>query len=183
MLSLNTLAFDVWWCKIHEVAISERISVLPREVVEPNIWCKVQKEQLSSDPCMKFVEVPSAGAVVLFSGNVRDHSDGRVGVTTLVYEAYDEQVLSSFVAIATDAFSRYEGLCKIVIHHRLGECALAESTVLVVVSAEHRDSCFEAARFCIDTLKVTSPIWKKEHWSEGADWALGASEIKRFEEL
>ena len=55
--------------------------------------------------------------------------------------------------------------------HRLGDLALSEASVLVVVSAPHRDDAFEAARFCIDTLKETVPIWKREHWSGGSEWS------------
>ncbi len=153
------------------------------EIAGEAIWLRVQSDPLSVDECMAFAEDPRAGAVVLFSGNVRDHSDGRSGVTLLEYEAYESQVLASFERIAQEAAARFEGLRRIVIHHRLGPCQLGESTVLVVVSSEHRAAGFDAARFCIDSLKQTSPIWKKEHWGGDSDWALGASEIKRIEEL
>ena len=62
--------------------------------------------------------------------------------------------------------------------HRTGALALSEASVAVVVSSPHRDVAFEAARFCIDTLKETVPIWKQEHWAEGSDWALGAHVIR-----
>jgi molybdopterin synthase catalytic subunit len=51
--------------------------------------------------------------------------------------------------------------------------------VAVVVSAPHRGEAFAAARHCIDTLKETAPIWKREHWAEGSDWALGEQPIRR----
>ena len=153
------------------------------EIAREAIWLRVQSEPLSVDKCMAFAEDPRAGAVVLFSGNVRDHSEGRTGVTLLEYEAYESQVLASFERIADEASARFEGIRRIVIHHRLGPCRLGEATVLVVVSSEHRGACFGAARFCIDTLKQTSPIWKKEHWGGDSDWALRANEIKRIEEL
>ncbi len=156
---------------------------MPSEVVSESIWCRVQHEALDISECMRFAEVERAGAVVLFSGNVRDHSQGRPGVVSLFYEAYEEQVVASFTSIANEAMSRWNGICRIVVHHRLGECFLGESTVIVVVSSEHRDSGFEAARFCIDTLKVASPIWKKEHWAGGSEWALGANQIRRIGEL
>jgi molybdopterin synthase catalytic subunit len=55
--------------------------------------------------------------------------------------------------------------------HRTGRLALSETSVLVVASAPHRAEAFEAARFAIDTLKETVPIWKREDWSGGSDWA------------
>jgi molybdopterin synthase catalytic subunit len=55
--------------------------------------------------------------------------------------------------------------------------ALGEAAVLVVASAPHRAAAFEAARFAIDTLKASVPIWKREHWAGGADWALEASDV------
>jgi molybdopterin synthase catalytic subunit len=49
--------------------------------------------------------------------------------------------------------------------------AVGEASVVVAVSAPHRDAAFEAARFCIDTLKATAPIWKREAWEGGEDWS------------
>jgi len=56
--------------------------------------------------------------------------------------------------------------------HRVGDLALSEASVAVVVSSPHRAEAFEAARFCIDTLKESVPIWKQEHWAGGSDWAV-----------
>jgi molybdopterin synthase catalytic subunit len=60
--------------------------------------------------------------------------------------------------------------------HRVGALALGETAVVVGVAAPHRGVAFEAARFCIDTLKATVPIWKKETWAGGSDWGLASSE-------
>jgi molybdopterin synthase catalytic subunit len=53
-----------------------------------------------------------------------------------------------------------------------GDLELSETSVVVVVSAPHRGAAFEAARYCIDTLKQSVPIWKQEHWAGGSDWAV-----------
>ena len=50
--------------------------------------------------------------------------------------------------------------------------------MVVVVSSAHRDVAFEAARFAIDTLKETVPIWKQEHWAGGSDWAVEQHAIR-----
>ncbi len=63
--------------------------------------------------------------------------------------------------------------------HRVGRLAVTEAAVVVVISAAHRDAAFDAARYCIDTLKATVPIWKKETWAEGSDWGTDAVAIER----
>jgi molybdopterin synthase catalytic subunit len=55
---------------------------------------------------------------------------------------------------------------------------VSTASVAVVVSSPHRAEAFEAARFCIDTLKETVPIWKQEHWEGGSGWGTGASDLK-----
>ncbi len=161
----------------------EGIGSLNSEFKNDEVWLLATSEKLSADDALNFASVPEAGAVVLFSGDVRNHSGNRTGVISLEYEAYESKLIGSFEAIAENAKSRFDGLCRIVIFHRLGLCRVGESTVVVVVSSEHRDSGFAAAKYCIDTLKHTSPIWKKEIWAEGNDWALNANQIQRAEEL
>jgi len=59
----------------------------------------------------------------------------------------------------------------------VGRLELQEAAVVVVVSAPHRDEAFEAARWCIDTLKATVPIWKKEEWAGGSGWGTDARPV------
>jgi len=121
---------------------------------------------------------PGCGAVVLFSGTVRDHAEGRQGVTHLVYEAYAEQVMPRMGELAAEMRRRYPGVGRLAVLHRVGPIELERSSVLVAVSAPHRQEAFEAARFGIDTLKETLPIWKQEHHGGGADWGTGSHEIR-----
>src|SRR4051812_23176435 len=95
------------------------------------------------------------GAVVLFSGTVRDHSEGRPGVVQLEYEAYAEQVEPRLTAIADEVRARWPSVGRVVLLHRVGTLAVGESSVVVVASAAHRGDAFEAARFGVDTLKAT----------------------------
>jgi molybdopterin synthase catalytic subunit len=120
---------------------------------------------------------PDCGAVVLFSGTVRDHAEGRPGVAHLTYEAYEEQVVPRLEAIAAETRRRWPTVGRIALLHRTGRLELGTSSVVVAVSAPHRGEAFEAARFGIDTLKATVPIWKQETWAEGQDWALGARTV------
>ena len=121
--------------------------------------------------------LPRCGAVVVFSGTVRDHSEGRDNVQTLTYEAYDEQVIPKCLEITIEIRRRWPSVGRVALVHRVGELALGESSVLVVVSAPHRPEAFDAARFGIDALKATVPIWKREQWGDGGDWANGAQHI------
>ena len=120
---------------------------------------------------------PDCGAVVVFSGTVRDHADGRAGVSHLTYEAYEEHVLPRLDAIASEIRRQWPATGRVVLLHRTGRLELGESSVVVAVSAPHRAEAFEAARYGIDTLKSTVPIWKQESWADGEGWALGAHEL------
>jgi molybdopterin synthase catalytic subunit len=140
-------------------------------------WIALTSEPLPADLAAAWALTARAGAVVSFTGVVRDHADGRTGVTAMVYEAYEAPAADRMRQIATAARRRWPEVERLALLHRLGEMALSEASVLVVVSSPHRADAFEAARFCIDTLKQSVPIWKKEMWSEGADWALGASPV------
>lgn len=120
---------------------------------------------------------PDCGAVVLFSGTVRDHADGRSDVERLEYEAYDEMVVPKLAEIAAEARARWSDLGRIVLVHRVGSLGLGESSVVAAVSAPHRPEAFAAAHFAIDALKVSVPVWKREIWSGGADWGTNAADL------
>lgn len=125
-------------------------------------WIGLSKTSLPVAEAGDWVVRPDCGAVVVFSGTARDHSPGVEGVTRLDYEAYEEHVETSLKAVAAEARQKWPELGRIVLLHRVGQLAIGESAVVVAVSAPHRHEAFEAARFCIDTLKETAPIWKKE---------------------
>ncbi len=119
----------------------------------------------------------NCGAVVLFSGTVRDHAEGRTGVTHLEYEAYDEMVVPKLEQIAVETRARWADVGRIALVHRTGRLALGESSVVAVVSAPHRPDAFAAARFAIDALKVSVPVWKREIWEGGSDWGTNAADL------
>lgn len=120
---------------------------------------------------------PDCGAVVVFSGTVRDHADHRTGVTELTYEAFEEAVTPRLEAIAAETRRRWPTTGRIVALHRIGRLALGDSSVVVAVSAPHRPEAFDAARFAIDALKASVPIWKHEVWDGGEDWGTGAHDL------
>lgn len=140
-------------------------------------WFGLTESELPVASIYEWCVRPDCGAVVLFSGTVRDHADGRTDVTSLEYEAYEEAVIPVFRAIASELRSRHPDAGRVAILHRTGELGLGESSVVVAVSSPHRPVAFEAARYAIDALKESAPIWKKENWSGGSDWGTGAHDI------
>ena len=143
-----------------------------------NDWIELSKDELPTAEAMEWATLPSCGGVVCFAGTVRDSSDGRPGVSALTYEAYEEQAVVRLKEVAAEARRRWPDIVRTVLLHRTGRLELTEASVIVVVSTPHRVQAFEAARFCIDTLKETVPIWKAEAWDGGSDWALGEHDIR-----
>ncbi|MPY92947.1 MAG: molybdenum cofactor biosynthesis protein MoaE [Acidimicrobiia bacterium] len=140
-------------------------------------WLGLGPGPLPVDAASSWVVRPECGAVVVFSGTARDHSAGRSGVDRLEYEAYEEQVTPRLGAIADAMRAQWPTVGRIALLHRVGEVGIGESAVVVAVSAAHRGAAFEAARYGIDTLKSTVPIWKREAWDGGESWGLEAQHI------
>jgi molybdopterin synthase catalytic subunit len=108
---------------------------------------------------------PRAGAVVQFTGTVRDHT-GTARVLALEYEAYARMADRMLRDIVREAHSRWT-LAHAGVVHRTGELAPGDAAVCVTVAAAHRDEAFTACRYIIDTLKARAPIWKKETLESG----------------
>ncbi|HEX4864848.1 MAG TPA: molybdenum cofactor biosynthesis protein MoaE [Acidimicrobiales bacterium] len=144
------------------------------------IWVELTDAPLSYERAAEWVTRPDCGAVVVFGGTVRDNSDGRPGVTELEYEAYEGQVERRLRDIATETKARWPSVGRVALLHRLGVLAVTDCSVIVAVSAGHRGEAFDAARHCIDTLKRTVPIWKRERWAGGDDWGSDASPVEEL---
>ena len=141
-------------------------------------WIALSDGVLPAAEAMSWATRPACGAVVCFAGVVRDSSEGRPGVRSMTYEAYEEQATLKLGEVAAEARRRWADVDRLALLHRVGTLALGEASVVVVASSAHRATAFEAARFCIDTLKETVPIWKAEHWDEGSDWARSEHPIR-----
>jgi molybdopterin synthase catalytic subunit len=150
-------------------------------VLEPpsdsDTWLLLTDQVLSAGVVCDWAIRPDCGAVVVFSGTARDHAEGRPDVRLLEYEAYEEQVVPRLAAIQAEARRRWPTTGRIGLLHRTGPIAIGETSVIVAASAPHRDEAFEAARFCIDTLKSSVPIWKRETWADGSEWGLDAKDL------
>jgi molybdopterin synthase catalytic subunit len=142
---------------------------------------------LPVDEIARWAKEPPSGAVVLFCGCVRDHSPGRTGVVALEYEAYDGPALRRMEEVADAARRRWPAVGRLAIVHRVGLLQVSDDAVAVAVASPHRDDAFEAARYCIDTVKATVPLWKRERWTGdadspgGEDWGTCAHDLEAVE--
>lgn len=128
---------------------------------------RVREAPLSVEELMAATESEDAGAVVVFGGTVRRHNEGK-GVTAISYTAYEPLAERTFADLEQEVAERFPVTgCRIV--HRVGALEIGELSVLVVVRAPHRGDAFEAARYAIDTLKKTAPVWKREAYDDGTE--------------
>jgi molybdopterin synthase catalytic subunit/molybdopterin converting factor small subunit len=145
-------------------------SVSPSETpVQPR--ARLTREVIDPQPILSSIKQPSDGAVTVFDGIVRDNSRGR-RTLFLDYEAYEAMALLEMEKLIEEALRRFP-IREARIVHRLGRLEIGESSVLIAVASAHRAAAFDACRWIIDTLKRTVPIWKKEHFEDGAVWADG----------
>ena len=129
---------------------------------------RLSEEPLSLDRVVDEVRDEQAGAIATFTGTTRIQSRGRT-VTHLDYEAYEGMAEQVMAEIATGLEARYE-LIAVAIHHRVGRVGIGETSVVIAVSAPHREDALAACKEAIDELKELVPLWKKEVYEGGAEW-------------
>jgi molybdopterin synthase catalytic subunit len=122
------------------------------------------------DPNVVYGELSDAtsGGICVFLGTVREFSNNET-VVSLEFESYKMMALKEMGKIANEALNKWP-LNKVVIRHAVGVKKVQEAVVVIGVSAAHRNECFEACRFLIDSLKTTVPIWKKEMFKNKSVW-------------
>ena len=133
--------------------------------------CAIVRETIDLQAIKKSLEHPEDGAALLFEGVVRNNTRGR-RTLYLDYEAYETMALNEMEKLSQVALERFK-VRDVRLVHRLGRLEIGETSVLIGVASAHRAAAFEACRWLIDTLKKTVPIWKKEHFEDGAVWADG----------
>ncbi|WP_339628938.1 molybdenum cofactor biosynthesis protein MoaE [uncultured Maribacter sp.] len=111
---------------------------------------------------------PKSGGICVFVGTVREFTKGEE-VVSLEFETYKKMALKEMDKIAADAVLKWD-LNKVIIRHAVGLKEVEVPVVVVGASSAHRDACFEACRYLIDTLKKTVPIWKKERFENKSVW-------------
>lgn len=139
-------------------------SLIPTKMLD----IQLKNTALIPQEFIDFTASDSAGGSVVFIGTVRNNTKGKP-VVRLEFEAYEPMAISEMRKIAEQAQIRWN--CeKIAIHHRTGSLDIGEIAVVIAVATPHRKAAFEACEYCIDTLKETVPIWKKEIFEDGEVW-------------
>lgn len=159
---MNTVKFSLNSLSAHDASDSFAITFAP----------------LSIEEIYTLADEAANGAVVLFSGTVRNQTDGKP-VIALEYQAYEPMAVRVFQQIATEIRRQWPEVNRVIIHHRVGRLEIGEISVLVAVGAPHRLEAFTACQYAIDTLKHNAPIWKKEFSSDGSSsWvSIGVCEV------
>lgn len=141
----------------------------------------VTADALDARALRDLVLTDASGAVVVFEGVVRDHHEGHA-VLRLEYHAYDSMARRQLAAVAEEVLHEYRDreLHDIAIHHRTGTLEVGEVSLLVAVSAAHREDAFAAALRTVDRVKETVPVWKKEYGPDGATWQEGVEPKPAF---
>lgn len=129
---------------------------------------RVVRAPLDMQELVRYVTDPSAGAIATFIGTTRNNNEGRK-VIALDYDAYPEMAEKELRRIGDDAKKKWN-IERMAIVHRIGPVEITEASVMIAVSAAHRDDAFQACRFAIEEIKKTVPIWKKEVFEGGEVW-------------
>jgi MoaE-MoaD fusion protein len=148
-----------------ELAEGDEVAVIPP--VSGGTF-RLSSEPLSLDAVVAEVRTDEAGAIATFVGTTRSLSRGRT-VEHLEYEAYEGMAEQVMAEIAAQLQQRYD-LCDVAIHHRTGRVDIGEPSVVIAVSAPHRQDALAACKDAIDTLKEQVPLWKKEVYEGGEEW-------------
>ena len=134
-------------------------------------WIQIVRTPIYIEQLVNQLRQPEDGAVVVFDGIVRNHSQGRETLY-LEYEGYEPMALKKMKEIEETARNRWS-VNRIGIVHRLGRLEIGDASVVIVVTSAHRKEAFQACQYVIDTLKKTVPIWKKEFFADGEIWVEG----------
>ena len=129
---------------------------------------RVTDKPINLQELVDCVTDPEAGAIATFIGTTRNNNEGRK-VIALDYEAYPEMAEKELTRLGEEARSKWQ-ICRMAIVHRVGPVQITEPSVMIAVSAAHREAAFGACRFAIEEIKKTVPIWKKEVYEGGEIW-------------
>jgi len=137
---------------------------------------RITRDPISASDLAKSLRAATDGAVVIFEGFVRNHSHGRATLY-LEYEAYEPMAIRKMEELGAEARQKF-AIDGIGVIHRLGRLEIGETSVAIIVTAEHRRPAFEACQYAINRLKQIVPVWKKEYFADGAVWAEGEGQTR-----
>ena len=131
---------------------------------------RIQREDFSLEEEIAKIKAISRriGGIVSFIGSARDFSKERE-VCKIEFEHYPMMAERALAKIREEALTKFS-IIDVTLIHRIGTIGIGENIVLIVVGATHRQDAFDACAWCIDHLKKTVPIWKKETTPEGKIW-------------
>jgi molybdopterin synthase catalytic subunit len=129
--------------------------------------CAVVDRPLRLDEVVEAVSSAGLGGLVTFTGVVRDSSHGR-RVERLEYQAYQGMAEQALARIAEEVGARHG--CRAAVIHRVGVLRPGEAAVVIACAAPHRAAAFQACQEVLERLKAEVPIWKREVFSDGAQW-------------
>ncbi len=138
----------------------------------------LSEEPLDQDRLIEETADERCGALVVFSGDVRNHNKGRDDVVAIDYEAHGPIATKVLKTIEEEALEQFD-IHQCRIQHRVGRVEVGQSSVLVVCRGAHRGATFEAARYAIDELKRRTPLWKRECYADGTDRYLDGTPLEK----
>lgn len=131
----------------------------------------ITRQPLNLAALVKQVEFPGAGAILTFSGVVRDNARGK-SVDHLEYEAYPEMAEQTMREIIAEIKTRWAD-ARVAMAHRVGRLAIEQASLIIVVAAPHRPEAYAASRYAIERIKAILPVWKKEFARDSDYWVEG----------
>lgn len=132
----------------------------------------ITRDPIDIERIRKEAHHPKAGAMLLFCGDIRNHSEGKA-VVHLEYEAHPTMADRQISDIVEEAKKRWE-IHHVEVLHRFGKMEVLECSIAIAVATSHRKDCYAASRFIIDAIKHSVPIWKKEFFVDGSsEWSKG----------
>lgn len=132
----------------------------------PTVHSSVTESEISADVVAALTASTSAGAVVTFSGDVRDHDHGRI-VARLDYEGHPTAA-AVLAEVAAEVASRHDVIA-LAVMHRIGPLEIGDCALAAAVSAAHRGAAFAACADLVDTTKERLPVWKHQLFADGTE--------------
>jgi molybdopterin synthase catalytic subunit len=155
--------------------------MMQKKLVSKDMTCSVVRNVIDLEGLRQRAQHPQAGAVIIFYGDVRNHSQQQE-VSFLEYEAHENMALKQISMVIDEARQKWV-LHSVEVIHRLGKLAVKDCSIAIAVATSHRGDAYAASRYIIDTIKHSAPIWKKEHFVDGVSaWSKGCEAYSVVEE-
>ncbi|MCD8821550.1 molybdenum cofactor biosynthesis protein MoaE [Staphylococcus gallinarum] len=129
---------------------------------------EIVTQPIKTEQYREFVLNEKQGAVVVFTGHVREWTKG-IRTEYLEYEAYIPMAEKKLKQIGDEIEAQWPGTITVIVH-RIGPLNISDIAVLISVSSPHRKDAYAANEYAIERIKAIVPIWKKEIWEDGAQW-------------